>query len=153
MTTWTVDCQSPLSMGSSRQEYQSGSSFPSPGELYDPGIETQSLVLQADSLQSEPPESSQLFLLAQGRSTFSSFQRHGDQLSHTHSKIMTSQRSLFKPSSHMNGKLGIFGIFWLLDLLCQRLCSILTGSHLHHILISFSLYYICLPNTESSHKL
>ena len=36
---WTVACQAPLSMGFSRQECWSGSPFPSPGDLPDPGIE------------------------------------------------------------------------------------------------------------------
>ena len=39
----------------SRQEYQTGLSFPSPGDLPDPGIELGSLTLQADYLLSEPP--------------------------------------------------------------------------------------------------
>ena len=38
-TAWTVAYQASLSMGSSRQEYWSGSPFPSPGDLPDPGIE------------------------------------------------------------------------------------------------------------------
>ena len=38
VTPWTVACQSPLFMGFSRQEYWSGSPFPSPGDLPDPGI-------------------------------------------------------------------------------------------------------------------
>ena len=42
-------------MGFSRQEYQSGLPFPSPGGLRDPGIEPGSLALQADSLPSESP--------------------------------------------------------------------------------------------------
>ena len=42
-------------MGSSRQEYWSGLSFPSPGDLPDPGIEPKSPALQADALTSEPP--------------------------------------------------------------------------------------------------
>ena len=37
-----------------RQEYWSGWPFPSPGDLPDPGIEAESLTLQADSLPSEP---------------------------------------------------------------------------------------------------
>ena len=36
---WTVACQAPLSMGFSRQEYWSGSPFPSPEDLPNPGIE------------------------------------------------------------------------------------------------------------------
>ena len=47
--------QTPLSMEFSRQEYWSGLPFPSPGDLPDPGMETRSLSLQADSLPSEPP--------------------------------------------------------------------------------------------------
>ena len=39
MTPWTIDCQAPLSMRFSRQEYWSGVPFPSPGDLPDPGIE------------------------------------------------------------------------------------------------------------------
>ena len=46
---------SPLSMGFSRQEYWSGFSFPSPGDLPDSGIEPMSPVLQADSLLFESP--------------------------------------------------------------------------------------------------
>ena len=48
-------CQAPLSMGFSRQEYWSGSPFPSPGDLPYPGIEPRSPALQADSSLSEPP--------------------------------------------------------------------------------------------------
>ena len=44
-----------LSLGYSRQEYWSGLSFPSPGDLPDPGIEPWSPTLQADSLPFEPP--------------------------------------------------------------------------------------------------
>ena len=41
----------------SRQEYWSEWPFPSPGDLYDPGIEPWSPALQADSeLPSEPPK-------------------------------------------------------------------------------------------------
>ena len=49
------NCQAPLSMGFSRQEYWSGLPFPSPADLPDPGTEPESLTLQADSLLSEPP--------------------------------------------------------------------------------------------------
>ena len=47
--------QTPLSVGFSRQEHWSGSLFPSPGDLPDPGIKPGSPALQADSLPSEPP--------------------------------------------------------------------------------------------------
>ena len=50
---WTVAHQAPLSVGFFRQEYWSGSPFPSPGHLLDPGIEPRSPALQADSLPTE----------------------------------------------------------------------------------------------------
>ena len=49
----TGSCQAPLSMGFSRQEYWSGLPFPPPGDVPDPGIETRSPALQADSLPTE----------------------------------------------------------------------------------------------------
>ena len=52
---WTVAHQAPLSMGFSRQEYWSGLPFPSPGDLPDPGIESESPVMQAVSLPAETP--------------------------------------------------------------------------------------------------
>ena len=54
-TPGTVAYQAPLSMGFSKQEYWSGLPFPSPGDLPNPGIKLGSLVLQADTLPSEPP--------------------------------------------------------------------------------------------------
>ena len=53
VTPWTVAHQAPPSMGFSRQEYWSGLPFPSPGDLPDPGIESGSPALQADSLPTE----------------------------------------------------------------------------------------------------
>ena len=52
-TPWTVVRQAPLSMEFSRQEYWSGLPFPSPGGLPNPGIESGSPALQADSLPTE----------------------------------------------------------------------------------------------------
>ena len=54
-TLRTVAHQAPPSMGFSRQEYQSGLPFPSPGDLSDPGIEPRSPTLQAEALTSKPP--------------------------------------------------------------------------------------------------
>ena len=51
--SWTIACQVPLSMGFPRQEYWSGLPFPPPGDLPNPGIESNSPVVpscQADSL-------------------------------------------------------------------------------------------------------
>ena len=55
VTPWTVDYQASPSVVFSRQEYQSGLPFPSPGDLPNPGIEPGSPALQADALPSEPP--------------------------------------------------------------------------------------------------
>ena len=49
------DPMAPLSLEFSRQEYWRGLPFPPPGHLPDPGIESRSPELQADSLPSEPP--------------------------------------------------------------------------------------------------
>ena len=46
-TPWTEAHQAPLSMGFPRQEYWSGLSFPSPGDLSNPGIEQVSPVSPA----------------------------------------------------------------------------------------------------------
>ena len=55
-TPWTVAYQAPPFMGFSRQEYWSGVSFPSPGDLPDPGFKLRSPALQADALPSKLPE-------------------------------------------------------------------------------------------------
>ena len=54
VTPWTVAHLGSSSMEFSRQEYWSGLSSPSPGNLPNPGIEPGSLALQEDSLPSEP---------------------------------------------------------------------------------------------------
>ena len=53
-TLWPVAHQAPLSIGFSRQEYQSGQTFPSSGALPDPVIKSRSPALELDSLPSEP---------------------------------------------------------------------------------------------------
>ena len=50
VTLWTVACQTPLSMGFPRQEYGSGLPFTSSGDLPNPGNESMSPAMQADSL-------------------------------------------------------------------------------------------------------
>ena len=54
-TPQTVARQAPLSMGFPRQVFWSGQPFPSLGDLPNPGTESGSPALQADSLLSEPP--------------------------------------------------------------------------------------------------
>ena len=55
-TPWTVARQAPLSMGFSRQEYQSGLPFPPPGDLPNPGIKRMSPVLAGGFCITELPE-------------------------------------------------------------------------------------------------
>ena len=58
MALWTVACQATLSVGSSRQEYWSGLTFPTPEGLFDPGIQLTSLTspaLAAGFLPLVPP--------------------------------------------------------------------------------------------------
>ena len=55
VTLWTAAHQAPLSMGFSRQEYQSGLPYLPPGDLPGPGIKPASLALQVDSLSTQPP--------------------------------------------------------------------------------------------------
>ena len=50
VTPSPVASQAPLSMGFSSQEYWSGLTFPTPGDLPDPGIKPRSPTLWADSL-------------------------------------------------------------------------------------------------------
>ena len=50
VTPWTEACQAPLSMELSRPEYWSGLSFPSLGNLPNPGIKPMSHAWQGDSL-------------------------------------------------------------------------------------------------------
>ena len=63
MTPWTVTHQASPSLRFPRQEYWSGLSFPSPGDLPHPGIEPGSPSVQANSLLSGPQEK---LKLAQG---------------------------------------------------------------------------------------
>ena len=55
-TPWTVARQDPLSVGLPGQEYWSGSPFPSPADLPDPGIEPMSPELAGRLFTIEPPE-------------------------------------------------------------------------------------------------
>ena len=52
---WTVAHRAPLPMEFLRQDYLSGLPCPPPGDLLDPRIEPTSLMLQADSLPTDPP--------------------------------------------------------------------------------------------------
>ena len=80
-TPWTVACQTPLSMESSRQEYWNGLPFPSPGGLSDPGIELRSHALQADSLPSELPiDTLQIIFLIKGSPVTPRLKSHSDSM-------------------------------------------------------------------------
>ena len=55
VTLWTVAYHTPLSIGSSRQEYWSGLPFSPPGDLPYPGIEPTSPALAGEFFTTEPP--------------------------------------------------------------------------------------------------
>ena len=67
VTPWTVAHQALLSMGFSRQEYQSGLPCPPAGDLPNSGNEPRYPALKVDSLPSEPPEKPMLMLIGKGR--------------------------------------------------------------------------------------
>ena len=54
-TPWTIACQAPLSMGFLRQEYLSGLTFPSPGNLPISGIELAYPAFVGGFFNTEPP--------------------------------------------------------------------------------------------------
>ena len=58
-TPWTVVCQAPLPMGFSRQEYWSGLSFASPGDLPNSGIKPRFPAFQPDT---KPPGKSLIYV-------------------------------------------------------------------------------------------
>ena len=53
VTPWTVAHQAPLSVGFFKQEYWNGLSFPSPGDLPNPGIKPTSLALSSGFFTTE----------------------------------------------------------------------------------------------------
>ena len=55
VTPWTVARQTPLSTGFPRQGYWSGSPFPSPGDLPDPGMEPVSPEVAGGFFTTVPP--------------------------------------------------------------------------------------------------
>ena len=67
VTPWTVAHKAPLPMGFPRQEW-SGLSFPSPGDLPNPGIEPASPALAEGFFTTEPPDITPRYL--QGISDF-----------------------------------------------------------------------------------
>ena len=62
-TPWTIACQAPLSMEFSRQEYWSGLSFPSPGDLPDPEMELASPALASGFFTTVPPGKPSIYAL------------------------------------------------------------------------------------------
>ena len=70
MNLWTVARLASLSMGFSRQEHSSGLPYHPPGNLFDPGIELESLMspaLQADSLPKRLPAMWETWVRSLGR--------------------------------------------------------------------------------------
>ena len=96
-TLWTVACQAPLSMGFSRQKYQSRLPCAPPRDLSNPGTEPTSVspALQVDSLPTEPPRKPLEF-----RAKFKGHFVHGDLLDLVLCSITSSPCLLRAFSSH-----------------------------------------------------
>ena len=58
VTSWTAARQAPLCIEFSRQEYQSGLLFLTPGDFPDPGIELRSPAWAGGFFTTKPPEES-----------------------------------------------------------------------------------------------
>ena len=80
-TPQTVAHQAPLSMEFSRQEYQSGLPFPSPGNLSDPGLRLWFPELWSDSLTSELLGKPLMLDKVQGRDDVITFNHHSNLIS------------------------------------------------------------------------
>ena len=79
-----------------QKEYWSGLPLPSPGDLPDPGIEPGSLILQAESLLSEPPGKPHVLItLVQ-----TTFNQNG--------RVYSSGTAFTKPRNN-----NLFGLFFL----------------------------------------
>ena len=63
MTSWTITCQAPLSMGFLKQEMLEWGVIPPPEDLPESGIEPMPPALQADSLSVEPLVKSHYLIL------------------------------------------------------------------------------------------
>ena len=93
VTPCTVALQASLSMGFPRQEYWSGSPFPSPGDLPNPGIKLGFPALWVDSLPAElpgKPLKHSNFLLIEGQSLAGELER----------KMTFREQGAFQVSAH-----------------------------------------------------
>ena len=92
-TPWTVAYQAPPFMGFSRQEYWSGLTFPSPGDLPNPRIKLKYPTLQVDSLPSKPSGDSNYILYIYATLRYMSFRKqtaeHRGRLIHCRSHSVT----------------------------------------------------------------
>ena len=103
---WTGACQTPPSMGFSRQEYWSELPFPFSGDPPDPGIEPGSPALQAESSPSEP-----LGKPAMHTGAYTNTPRHKDRMTDPHAHQFT----LACPNTwiHQNTSPDTHGQFWV----------------------------------------
>ena len=107
-TLWTIACQSPLSVGFSKQEYWSGLPFPLPGDLPNLGIKLVSLIFPAlagrffiTSITWEALSPS--WVSAQGKSQ-PSCSSQGSLMDH----LMTARPAPFCRSASLSAHLGEF---------------------------------------------
>ena len=118
-TLWNVTRQALLSIGSSRQEFWSGSPCSPLGELPDLGIKPASAVLQEDSLLSEPSNGRSYcnYLMIISPQTY--WHLRIENINHLVTSTLTNQRTvtLFSYLAFKNALLKLFwesGVFWSL---------------------------------------
>ena len=93
-TLWNVTCQAPLSIGSSRQEFWSGSPCSSLGDLPDLGIKPASPVLQEDSLLSEPSNGRSYYNYLMIMSPQTYWHLRTENINHLVTSTLTNQRTV-----------------------------------------------------------
>ena len=117
-TRWNVVCQAPLSIGSSRQKFWSGSPCSPLGDLPDLGIKPASPVLQEDSLLSEPSNGRSYFNYLMIMSPQTYWHLRTENINHLVTSTLTNQRTVTLLSHLLkmfcwnpSGSLGYFGVW------------------------------------------
>ena len=110
-TLWNVARQAPLSIGSSRQEFWSGSPCSPLGELPDLGIKPASAVLQEDSLLSEPSNGRSYYNYLMIMSPQTYFHLRIENINHLVTSTLTNQRTVTL-LSHLAFKNALLKPFW-----------------------------------------
>ena len=110
-TLWNVARQAPLSIGSSRQEFWSGSPCSPLGDLPDLGIKPASPVFQEDSLLSEPSNGRSYYNYFMIMSPQTYFHLRIENINHLVTATLTNPRTVTL-LSHLAFKNALLKPFW-----------------------------------------